>query len=70
MQTPDREQAARLFQTAPILTFAEAAAACGIAVSSFDKLVREGAGPVVIKIGKNRYVKPADLSAWIDAVSA
>lgn len=48
-----------------ILRTAEAAAYCGSAASTFEKLRLTGGGPVYSKIGRRVVYRVEDLDAWL-----
>ena len=48
-----------------LLDTPEAAAYCGSAASTFEKLRVHGGGPVYVKLGRRVVYDPADLDAWI-----
>ena len=49
------------------LRTAEAAAYCGLGISTLEKLRVFGGGPAYFKLGKAVVYDPADLDAWMTA---
>ena len=46
----------------------DAAAYCGIAVSTLEKLRLSGGGPIFLKRGRSVLYRVADLDAWLDSL--
>ena len=51
--------------TRRMLNTDEAAAYCGSAGSTFEKLRVFGGGPLFLKVGRRVVYDPADLDAWL-----